>query len=177
MTRFIALLRGINVGGRNKVPMAELRTLLAGLGYTDVKTHLQSGNAVFSASAKTATQVTKAVEAALAKQYGRNIAVVVRTAAELRAAIDANPLAVDHPSHFLVNFYAEPIDRAKLADLDADAYAPEQLALADREIYYNFPGGMRDAKLPTVVDRKLKTLGTGRNWNTVTKLLELADEA
>lgn len=176
-TRYIALLRGINVGGHNKVPMAELRALLADIGYPDAKTLLQSGNAVFSAPRTPTAKVAKAIETALADKYGTQIAVMVRTADEIRAVVDANPLDVANPSQFLVVFYAEPIDHTKLESLDPANHAPEEMALAEREIYYNFPKGMRDAKLPLVVERKLKVRGTGRNWATVTKLLALAHDA
>ncbi|MDI2132962.1 DUF1697 domain-containing protein [Yinghuangia seranimata] len=177
-TRYIALLRGINVGGKNKVPMAELRAMLADLGYADAKTLLQSGNAVFTAdTAKGPDGVAAEVEAALEKAYGKAIHVVVRTAAELDDVIAANPFEVPDGAKFLVNFYARPFYAERLADLDVAAFPPEELALAAREIYYNFPDGMRDAKLPTAVDRKLKVLGTGRNWNTVLKLQALAAES
>ncbi|MCF2529593.1 DUF1697 domain-containing protein [Yinghuangia soli] len=179
MSRYIALLRGVNVGGGNKVPMAELRALLADLGYTSVKTLLQSGNAVFTVPAGPADspgQVTEAVEKALEKQYGRTISVMVRTPDELRAVMAANPLTVGHPSRFLVNFYAGPVDAERLAGFDAEAHAPDRFAVAGREIYYDFPDGMGNSKLPAAIDRTLKTLGTARNWNTVTKLLAIADE-
>ncbi|WTW93717.1 DUF1697 domain-containing protein [Streptomycetaceae bacterium NBC_01309] len=175
-TRYIALLRGINVGGHNKVPMAELRELLADIGYADAKTLLQSGNAVFTAPTTPTAEVAKAIEAALAAKYGTDIAVMVRTAEEIRAVAAANPLDVGHPSQFLVVFYADPVDRTKLEAFDASAHAPEEMALSEREIYYNFPKGMRDAKLPLLVERKLKVRGTGRNWATVTKLLALAED-
>lgn len=176
MTRYVALLRGINVGGRNKVPMAELRELLGGLGYTDVKTLLQSGNAVFTAEAAGTAEVAAAIEKALAETYGREIKVMVRTGGELRAAAAANPLAVTEPARFLVNFYAEPVDAELLAEIDADAHAPERFAVTVREVYFDFPSGVADAKLPLLVDRKLKVLGTARNWNTVTKLLAMLGE-
>lgn len=175
VTRHIALLRGVNVGGRTKVPMAELRALLADIGYTDVRTLLQSGNAVLTAEGTAPADVARAVEAALAATYERDIKVVVRTAAEMRAVIDANPLAVSHPSRFLVTFYAEPVDTAALAGIDAEAQKPDEVAFREREIYYNLPRGISEAKLPLLVDRALKVSGTARNWNTVTKLLALAD--
>ncbi|WP_436774505.1 DUF1697 domain-containing protein [Yinghuangia sp. YIM S09857] len=173
-TRYVALLRGINVGGHNKVPMAELRALLADIGYIDAKTLLQSGNAVFTAPTTPTDKVAKAVEAALAAKYGTDIAVMVRTADEIQAVVDANPLDVGHPSQFLVVFYADPFDRTQLEGFDPGVHAPEEMAFSEREIYYNFPKGMRDAKLPLVVERRLKVRGTGRNWATVTKLLALA---
>lgn len=176
MTRYIALLRGVNVGGRSKVPMAELRTLLADLGFTSVKTLLQSGNAVFTASGTTPDKVAKAVETTLEKHYDRPFSVMVRTLDELRAIMAANPMTVGNGSRFLVNFYAEPVDTDLLADFAAEQHAPARMAVVGREIYFDFPEGMADSKLPGAVDRKLKTLGTARNWNTVTKLLAIADQ-
>ncbi|NUS56896.1 MAG: DUF1697 domain-containing protein [Streptomycetaceae bacterium] len=176
MTRFVALLRGINVGGKNKIPMAELRAMLGGLGYTDVATLLQSGNAVFGAGAAEPAAVSAAVEAAITETFGGTIRVMVRTGAEMRAVVDANPLDVGHPSKFLVTFFAEPVDTAKLADVDVAAYPPDEMAVIGREIYYNLPRGINEAKLPLVVERKLKGGGTARNWNTVTKLALMADE-
>lgn len=175
-TRHVALLRGVNVGGRGKVPMAELRALLADIGYTDVRTLLQSGNAVLTAERSAPpADVARAIEAALAATYERDIKVMVRTAAEMRAIVDANPLAVNHPSRFLVTFYADPVDAAALAGIDTEAQKPDEMASARREIYFNLPRGISDAKLPLLVDRALKVNGTARNWNTVTKLLALAE--
>lgn len=175
-TRHIALLRGVNVGGRTTLPMAELRALLTDLGYTDVRTLLQSGNAVLSAEQSAPADVARAIEAALAATYERDIKVMVRTADELRAVIDANPLEVGHPSRFLVTFYAEPVDTAALAGIATDAHPPDDMAVGEREIYFNLPRGIAASKLPLLVDRALKISGTARNWNTVTKLLALADE-
>lgn len=175
MTRFVALLRGINVGGKNKIPMAELRAMLDGLGYTDVATLLQSGNAVFGAETADPAAVSAAVEAAIADTFGGTIRVMVRTGAEMRAVVDANPLDVAHPSKFLVTFFAEPVDTAKLAEVDTAAYPPDEMAVVGREIYFNLPRGINEAKLPLVVERKLKAGGTARNWNTVSKLALMAD--
>ena len=113
--RQVALLRGINVGKNNRVPMATLRDLLAGLGYTDVRTHLNSGNAVFS------------------------------------------------------------VPTGRLRDVDADSFAPERFQVAGREIYLWLPEGMQNSELAkTLTDQRLGVAATSRNWNTVTRLLELA---
>ncbi|WP_436789630.1 DUF1697 domain-containing protein [Yinghuangia sp. YIM S10712] len=156
--------------------MAELRAHLTGLGYSDVRTLLQSGNAVFTAPQAPTADVAQAIEATLATAYGRDLKVMVRTADEMRTVIDANPLNVEHPSRFLVTFYARPVDAALLADIDTEAWQPDEMAVGGREIYFNLPRGIAEAKLPLLVDRALKVTGTARNWNTVTKLLAIADE-
>ncbi|UGQ15599.1 DUF1697 domain-containing protein [Yinghuangia sp. ASG 101] len=155
--------------------MAELRALLADLGYADVRTLLQSGNAVLTAQRTAPADVARAIETALAATYGRDIKVMVRTAAEMRAVVEANPLAVNHPSRFLVTFHADPVDTAALAGIDTEAQKPDEMAVRGREIYFDLPRGIADAKLPLLVERALRVSGTARNWNTVTKLLALAE--
>jgi uncharacterized protein (DUF1697 family) len=178
MARYIALLRGINVGGNKKVPMARLRALLEGLGYTDVATLLQSGNAVFTSKEKSPARIVKQVEAAIAEEFGFEVSVVVRTRDELAEAIAANPLpgAEDAPSQFLVTFLSGEPDLKRLKEIDAAAYLPDEFRVVGREIYARFPNGIRDSKLATVLGGpRLGVTPTARNWNTVTKLLELAD--
>lgn len=178
MPRYIALLRGINVGGNKKVPMAQLRELMEGLGYTDVATLLQSGNAVFTSKEKSAAKVGKQLEAAIAKEFGFEVSVLIRTRDELAAAIQANPLsgAEDDPSHFLVTFLSDVPDPKKLAAIEPTAYLPDEFRVVGREIYARFPEGIRDSKLATVLGGpRLGVTPTARNWNTVLKLLELAD--
>lgn len=176
MTSYIALLRGVNVGGRQKVPMADLRALLTRLGYTDVRTHLQSGNAVLTADG-TAEQVAAAVEAAIARELGLAVRVVVRTAPELAAVIERNPLEVGDPARFLVSFLSAAPDPGRFADIDTAAYAPEEFALGEREVYFSLPEGIQRAKLPDLVGRRLADrTATARNWNTVTRLLAMARE-
>ena len=178
MPRYIALLRGINVGGNKKVPMAQLRELMEGLGYTDVATLLQSGNAVFTSKEKSPAKVVKQLEAAIAKEFGFEVSVVLRTRDELAAAIQANPLsgAEDDPSHFLVTFLSDVPEPKKLEAIDPKAYLPDEFRVVGREIYARFPNGIRDSKLATVLGGpRLGVTPTARNWNTVLKLLELAD--
>ncbi len=178
MPRYIALLRGINVGGNKKVPMARLRELMEGLGYTDVATLLQSGNAVFTSKEKSPAKVVKQLEAAIAGEFGFEVSVVLRTRDELAAAIQANPLpgAEEAPSWFLVTFLSDVPDPKRLAAIDPAAYLPDEFRLVGREIYARFPKGIGTSKLATVLGGlKLGVTPTARNWNTVTKLLELAD--
>ncbi|SHG96521.1 DUF1697 domain-containing protein [Streptoalloteichus hindustanus] len=173
MTRYVALLRGINVGGRQKVAMADLRALLTGLGHTEVSTLLQSGNAVFTASDQRTERLAAEIEEALARELGLTVRVVVRTGEELRAVVEHNPLEVVDPARFLVSFLAERPDPALFAALDPASFAPEELAVGDRELYLSLPDGIQRARLPQLVDRLLPAQATARNWNTVTKLLAL----
>jgi uncharacterized protein (DUF1697 family) len=178
MPRYVALLRGINVGGNKKVPMARLRELMEGLGYTDVATLLQSGNAVFTSKEKSPAKVVKQLEVAIAKEFGFEVSVVLRTRDELAAAIQANPLpgAEDAPSQFLVTFLSDVPDPKRLKEIDPAAYLPDEFRVVEREIYARFPNGVGNSKLATVLGGpRLGVTPTARNWNTVTKLLELAD--
>ncbi|PSK81206.1 uncharacterized protein (DUF1697 family) [Murinocardiopsis flavida] len=176
MARYIVLLRGINVGGRQKVPMADLRALLAGLGYTDVRTHLQSGNAVVTTDAD-ASGVVAVVEGAITRDLGLTVPVVVRTGPELRAVVEHNPLEVGDPSRFLVTFLADEPAPGSFDGLDLAAARPEEFAAIGRELYFALPNGIQQAKLPDLVGRRLKgATATARNWNTVTRLLAMAEE-
>jgi uncharacterized protein (DUF1697 family) len=177
MARYIALLRGINVGGNKKVPMAQLRALLEGLGYTDVATLLQSGNAVFTSKEKNPAKLGKQIEAAIEKEFGFEVGVLLRTREELAAVVQANPLpgAEEEPSKFLVTFLSEVPEASRLEQIDPAAYLPDVFRVVGREIYARFPNGIRDSKLATVLGgTRLGVTPTARNWNTVTKLLELA---
>ncbi|WP_063796117.1 DUF1697 domain-containing protein [Peterkaempfera griseoplana] len=176
MTRYVALLRGINLGTRNRVAMADLRDLLGGLGYEDVRTHLQSGNAVFAAPGRTDREIAAAVEQGIAARLGLTVPVVVRTAAELRAVVDGNPMDVPDPAKFLVSFLAADPGPVLPAGLDPAAYAPEEMRLVGRHIYLNLPDGVRNAKLPLLLERRLAVPATTRNWSTVVRLLALAEE-
>lgn len=178
MPRYVALLRGINVGGNKKVPMARLRELMEGLGYGGVATLLQSGNAVFTSKEKSPAKVVKQLEAAIAGEFGFEVSIVLRTRDELAAAIEANPLpgAEDAPSQFLVTFLSGVPEPKRLQAIEPAAYLPDEFRVVGREIYARFPNGIRDSKLATVLGgAKLGVTPTARNWSTVTKLLELAD--
>ncbi len=178
MPRYVALLRGINVGGNKKVPMARLREVMEGLGYTGVATLLQSGNAVFTSKEKNPAKVIQQLEAAIADAFGFEVAVILRTRDELAAVIAANPLsgAEEAPSQFLVMFLSDVPDAKRLARIDPAEYLPDEFRAVGRELYARFPNGMGRSKLATVLGgTRLGVTPTGRNWSTVTKLLELAD--
>jgi uncharacterized protein (DUF1697 family) len=176
-TRYVALLRGINVGGRNKVPMPTLRELLARIGATDARTHLQSGNAVFAHDEQDPQLLAAELRKAIADELGLAISCLVRTGADLRRVVEANPYPMEgvDGSRFLVVFLSGPPPADRLAAVDPAAYAPDTFRPGLREIYAHFPDTIRDSRLAAfLTDRGLGLTATARNWNTVTRLLELS---
>lgn len=171
---YVALLRGINLGSKRRVAMADLRGWLTDLGYTDVRTLLQSGNVVFRTSKRMAT-VRKELEAALATGAGFQIDCVLRTAAELRAVIDADPLGAvaTDPSRYLVSFLDV---RGAWPTVEATDFEPERVHLAEREAYFWVPNGMQNSKIIAAFPARKGEVATVRNWNTVTKLLAMVDD-
>lgn len=178
MTRQIVLLRGINVGKAKRIAMADLRTLLVGLGYDDVKTHLQSGNAILTSTSTTA-KTAAAVKKALAAEAHLDVEVVARTAAELSNAIAADPfgeVASDGSKH-LLGFLSDPPAAAKRTALEAKIGTPDPdlYAIKGAHVYLWAPAGVLDSLFAKVDwDRGLGVHCTMRNWNTVLKLAELA---
>ena len=178
MPRQIALLRGINLGARNRVSMPELRELLSGLGHEDVKTLLQSGNVVLT-SDETGEALEQALEAAIAEELGVESRVVVRTARELAGVVKRDPFAgvADDPKRYQVSFLSAKPEAAVVRELEAADVAPEQAVVSGREIYAWHPEGIQRSPLAKLLtDKQLGVTATARNWSTVTKLLELARE-
>jgi uncharacterized protein (DUF1697 family) len=177
VTTFVALLRAVNVGGNNKIPMPALRTLLESCGYTDVTTYIQSGNVVFDSASTKRPALIGQIEAAINREFGLRIDVVIRSARELAAAIDANPYGdrVRDLKTLHVAFLNDAPNRARLATIDAARFAPDEFTIGRREVYVHCPNGVGVSKLPTALAAKLAPApATMRNWNTVTKLAELA---
>jgi uncharacterized protein (DUF1697 family) len=175
MARRIALLRGINLGSRNRVSMPELREALGEAGYEDVQTLVQSGNIVFSSSKKPAT-LEREIEKVVAG-LGVECAVVVRTRDELAGAIERNPIpeGVAAPKLFQVTFFSGEPPAGAVEKLLSQDFGDERVEVIGREAYAWHPNGIQKSKLAREVGKKLRDEGTARNWNTVTKLLELAD--
>ena len=175
--KYAALLRGINVGGNKKVPMADLRAALADAGFEDVKTYVQSGNVALTAKERSPAKVGRRVEQAIEKAFGFDVAVVVRSREEIAALIEDDPLGdvATNPTYRIVVFLADKLDRERLADVDPEQFAPEAFALRDYEIVMWAPDGQRDSKLvKTLTEKRSGVVGTARNWKTVLKLLDLA---
>ncbi len=177
-TRQIALLRGINLAKNRRVSMADLREVVNGLGYEDVRTLLQSGNVVLTAK-ESPNSVARKLEQEIERVLGMDVKVVVRTRDELAKAIEADPFgdAVDKPSWYQVTFLAAKPAAKVVRDLEGEDFAPEQVAVRGREIYAWHPSGMNKSRLAKVLSAKdLGVVATARNWNTVTKLLAIADD-
>lgn len=180
MTRYIAFLRGINVGGRQKIAMAELRAALGEIGHTEVATLLQSGNAVFTAKAGSESALVKALDAQLLAKFGMPVRCVVRTVDELAAVVANDPFAgvADDGARYTVTFLSAAPAATFAAEVDPAALAPEELRVVGREVYAWCPNGLHDAKVNKVLtEKKLGAVPTTRNWNTVTKVLALAQHA
>jgi len=171
--RRVALLRGINVGGARKVPMADLRELATGLGWTDVTTHLQSGNLLFTADASD-LELSTTLTAALKQRFGMDIDVIVRTGEELQRLVDGHPFADGDPAHVVIACCDRPVSRAAEAKLVGLAVEGERLHVVGADIYADFPDGQARSKLAAQLVSALKPgTGTARNLRTMTKLAEL----
>lgn len=179
MAVFISMLRAINVGGHNKIKMDALRALYQSLGLKGVQSHLQSGNVIFSSQHSNSSRLAATIEEGIETAFGFRPRIILRTLPELKAAIARNPFTDGKerdPARLLVMFLLEaPSQEAKqlLQQLDT---APEELHITGPEVYLYYPAGAGQSKLTgALIEKKLKTLGTARNWNTVTKLVEIAE--
>jgi uncharacterized protein (DUF1697 family) len=176
MPRHIALLRGINLGSRNRVSMPDLRELLAAHGHKDVATLVQSGNIVLT-SRLSPRRLERDLQKQIADGLGVDTPVIVRTRDELADVIARDPMGdvVDNPKLYQVTFLAEEPAADLVAEIDGMDVAPERVHLSGRELYTWHPNGIQRAKVDRLRTMKRLPTGTARNWNTVTKLLELAD--
>ena len=179
MAVVISLLRGVNVGGHHKIKMDALRALYQSLGLRDAQTYVQSGNVICRTEKQDLALLAKRIENGIERSFGFRPAVIVRTTSELRDVIARNPFAMRRgldPSRLLVIFLASdpgPEARDKVLRIKTD---PEELRIDGRELYIYYPNGIARPKLSwAVIEKTLKTSGTGRNWNSVTKLLEMAE--
>lgn len=172
----VAFLRGINVGRAKRVAMADLRALVAKLGYRDVKTLLNSGNVAFTAKDKGRVDPGPRIEKALVKAIGIESRVTVLTLAELAQAVARNPLSsvAKDPSRMLVAILTDPRDRARLVPLTKEDWSPEALALGTRVAYLWCADGILKSRVAEAVGRLVGDAHTARNWSTLTKLLALA---
>lgn len=175
MTTWIALLRGINVGGV-KLAMADLRAAVAAAGGAEVETYIQSGNAVFAHPARTEARVKAALEAEIEAVTGRPVPTMIRSAAQWRDVVEANPYEPDAPTHLHVTFFDDPLPADAFAGIDPDAFAPETFTVRGREVYLHLPDGIGRSKLAVALGKggARAPVGTTRNWNTVRALADLS---
>lgn len=177
MTTFVSLFRGINVGGHQKIRMDELKDLHESLGLKDVVTYIQSGNVVFTSDDADLAQLPAQIEDGFAKKFGFRVKVMVRTSAELSDIIANNPFQNQHTKEskwVVVMFLATRPERTAFEDLQKTYAGPEELCLIGQELYIYYANGIGRSKLTgTLIEKKLKTIGTGRNWNTILQLQKL----
>jgi uncharacterized protein (DUF1697 family) len=177
MARHVVLLRGINLGSRNRIAMAELRAALEESGFEDVQTYLQSGNVLLSSTAKPES-IARKCERLIAAKFGLDIAVVARTRAELAKVVERNPLGkvAKDPKRYQVSFLSAKLGAAARRKLEAAAAEPEQFVVIGREVYAWHPGTIARSRLwALLAGQGLGVTATSRNWTTVTKLLAMLD--
>jgi uncharacterized protein (DUF1697 family) len=175
MTRYVALLRGINVGGRNKVAMPALRACCESLGHNRVVTYIQSGNVVFDAAKGTPARLARGLSDALDAMLGLRIDVVVRSAAELQRVTTTNPFPTEgvDPTTLHVLFLASTPTAAAVEVLAATHFPPNEYVVRGDDVFLRAPDGIGRTRLPNF-DKVLGTVATGRNWRTVLTLAEMA---
>jgi uncharacterized protein (DUF1697 family) len=176
MKTYVALLRGINLGAHNKVPMADLRALFDDLGAEDVETYVQSGNVVFK-SADGAEKLARAIERKIRRDLGLSVTVLVLTRPQLTKVLGSNPFAKakKEPAKLHVTFLAEKPARNRVGKLDPERAKPDEFRLVGRQVYLHCPNGYGRTKLTNAYfEKQLGVAATTRNWKTVTKLAELA---
>ncbi len=179
MTRCVALLRAVNVGGRNLIAMSALKAHFEKLGHANPRTLLQSGNVVFETSSKSSAVIEQALERETKKRLKLEIDYCVRTSAEWDTIVKRLPMrgeAKSDPARLHVMFLKEKVTPAKIAELRAKIRGRETVEGSGRELYLFYPDGMGTSKFtPALIEKAIGTRGTARNWNTVMKLAALLD--
>lgn len=178
MTRQVALLRGINVGGKKKIAMADLRALVEGLGHTDVVTYINSGNVVFTTAEPGIRrgQLEAAVERAIEAELGLDVAVIVRTHEELAAAVDANPFPDAVPARLLLSFLREPAAAGAYAAAESVESGADEFRVDGTTVYLHCPDGIGRSKLAEALSKPTPGVATSRNLATVRKLVQLSQD-
>jgi uncharacterized protein (DUF1697 family) len=175
--RYVALLRSVNIGGYGRMAMNDLRGTFGSLGYDDVVTYIQSGNVLFSTSSRSEDAIVEAIENRIAHDFGDSPAVLLRTVTDLRRIGSKSPFAKKgaDPARHHVTFLDEAPSKAALQALQLPPSGKDELVVDGREVYVNTPNGYAGTKYTgTFIERRLGVVSTTRNWNTVTKLCELA---
>ncbi|MDT7832806.1 DUF1697 domain-containing protein [Flavobacteriaceae bacterium S356] len=171
MTRYIVLLRGINVSGKNKLPMQDLRELLSELGYENVQTYIQSGNIILD-SEKEKLVLEKEIKVGIKSKFGYDVPVIARTVKSIEKAIQGNPYPVDNEKVVAVIFLSKV---ATKTDVEINRAEEDQFTILEDVVYIYCPNGFGRSKLTiNVFEKKLNVSATSRNWRTTKKLLELA---
>lgn len=179
MTTYVALLRGVNVGGRGKVAMSELRRVVEALGHRQVRTYIQSGNLLFDSSITNEARISSELSAAIERELGLQVAVALRTPTELARAVARHPFAGDEPdlAKLMICFLVAEPTAAAAGTLEPERFSPERFALIGREVHLHYPNGSGRSKLTSdYFERRLGVAGTTRNLRTVQKLIDQATD-
>jgi uncharacterized protein (DUF1697 family) len=177
MGTYVAMLRGINVGARNTIKMADLDALFVGLGHTAVVTYIQSGNVVFKSTSRSAAALVSGVEQRIERDLGLDVRVLVRTRAELTKVLLGNPFLKQgaDPARLHVTFLADVPDAALVRAVGEYDAGADEFRVQRREVLLHCPNGYGNTKINNgFFEKRLQTIATTRNWNTVNKLVELA---
>ena len=176
MATWVVLIRGINVGGKMKLAMSDLRVLVTSLGHTNVATYIQSGNVIMTTQRSDRRELADEIAAAIHRSHGLSVSVILRTPDELRTALAANPYSsVAETTRVLITFLSDAPDPADVRSLELERFAPDRFELVGTELYVHYPNGVGPSKLTLdYFEKRLRARGTARNLNTVAKLIELA---
>lgn len=179
--RHVALLRGINVGGKNKLPMKELAAMFAEAGCAEVATYIQSGNVVFSAGAALAKRIPGLISAEIAARFGHRVPLVMRSATELAKVVRENPFIVGgvggvDATLLHVAFLDVVPSSSQISSLEAPRFVPDEFVVRGREVFLRLPNGVGKSKLTNAyLDGRLKAVSTLRNWRTVLELVRMCE--
>jgi uncharacterized protein (DUF1697 family) len=174
---YVALLRGVNVGGRGRISMEHLRGVFVDLGYSDVASYVQSGNVVFAAKTSDTTILRSTLEEKISDDLGVDASVLIRSAEQMKAVLHKNPFSgrTDDPTKLHVTFLGDLPAPALVSELPADRGGSDEFSVVGSDIYLFCPGGYGETKLGNAFfERRLATRATTRNWKTVTKLTEMS---
>lgn len=181
MTRYISILRGINVGGKRKMLMTDLKKLYGDLGFSNVVTYIQSGNVIFDLGTKESSiQIADKIEQSISHKYGFEVPVIVRTIPELQQSFKSNPFLISQGveiERLCLTFLKSLPSEEKLKSLVGLDFHPDKFKIIDKDVFIYYSGKSRDSKLTNnLFEKKLKVSATTRNWKTVRKLVELAQQ-
>src|SRR3954451_11224957 len=178
MTTWVVLLRGVNVGGANRLPMKELRELVSSLGHSEVVTHIQSGNLVMTSASKDRATIATEICDGIKSSFGLGVTAILRTPQELRASVAANPFSAEakvDAAHVHIVFLSDVPKPEFAAQLEPERFTPERFAVLGSELFLHYPNGAGRSKMNLdYFEKRLLVRGTARNLNTVAKLIELA---
>jgi len=179
MTTWVVLLRGVNVGGANRLAMSDLRDLVGGLGHSEVVTYIQSGNVVLKSPRDDRAAVAAEICEGIRSTFGLTVSAILRTLDELRAAVAANPFRAEaevDATRVHITFLSAVPEADRAAQLEPDRFGPERFALVGSDLYLHYPNGAGRSKMNLeYFEKRLAVRGTARNLNTVAKLIELAE--